>query len=161
MTIGSGGKCFSFTGWKVGWASGPRDLIAAVRVVRQHLSFVSGGPFQWAMAAGLGLPDSYFIDFRADLESKRDILASGLREVGLEVVPSQGTYFVMTDVRPLGFDNGMEFCTVAAETARVVAIPVQALCADPLIGGAYVRWAFCKQPSLLRQATAQLAGAFS
>ena len=160
ITIGSGGKCFSFTGWKVGWASGPRDLIAAVRVVRQHLSFVSGGPFQWAIAAGLDLPDVYFSDFRADLEIKRDILSSGLREIGLEVVPSQGTYFVMTDVRPLGFDDGMQFCREAAERAHVVAIPVQALCADPLIGGAYVRWAFCKQPAVLHAATAQLSAAF-
>jgi N-succinyldiaminopimelate aminotransferase len=160
ITIGSGGKCFSFTGWKVGWASGPRDLIAAVRVVRQHLSFVSGGPFQWAIAAGLDLPDAYFSDFRADLEIKRDILSSGLRKIGLEVVPSQGTYFVMTDVRPLGFDDGMQFCREAAERAHVVAIPVQALCADPLIGGAYVRWAFCKQPAVLHAATAQLSAAF-
>ncbi len=161
VTVGSGGKCFSFTGWKVGWASGPRDLIAAVRVVRQHLSFVSGGPFQWAMTAGLDLPDSYFTEFRADLEYKRDILTSGLREMGLEVLPSQGTYFVMTNVRSLGFEEGMQFCREAAERARVVAIPVQALCADPLIGGAYVRWAFCKQPSVLREATAQLTAAFS
>jgi len=161
VTIGSGGKCFSFTGWKVGWASGPRDLVAAVRIVRQHLSFVSGGPFQWAMAAGLGLPNIYFADFRADLESKRDILTSGLCEVGLEVVPSQGTYFVMTDVRSLGFDDGMQFCRDAAERARVVAIPVAALCADPQIGRTYVRWAFCKQPSVLLEATAQLATAFA
>ena len=161
VTVGSGGKCFSFTGWKVGWASGPRDLIAAVRVVRQHLSFVSGGPFQWAIAQGLDLPDSYFIDFRADLERKRDILSGGLREIGLEIVPSQGTYFVMTDVRPLGFSDGMQFCKEAAERARVVAIPVGALCADPQIGLAYVRWAFCKQPDVLREATARLSTAFS
>ena len=161
VTIGSGGKCFSFTGWKVGWASGPQNLIAAVRVVRQHLSFVSGGPFQWAMAKGLDLPDSYFIDFRDDLESKRDILSAGLREIGFEVVDSQGTYFVMTDVRPLGFGDGMQFCKEAAERARVVAIPVRALCADPQIGFSFVRWAFCKQPAVLREATARLTTAFS
>ena len=118
-------------------------------------------PYLGAIAAGLDLPNSYFADFRADLESKRDILTSGLREVGLEVVPSQGTYFVMTDVRSLGFDDGMQFCREAAERARVVAIPVAALCADPQIGRTYVRWAFCKQPSVLREATAQLATAFA
>ena len=78
VTIGSGGKSFSFTGWKVGWATGPADLIAAVRVVRQHLSYVSGGPFQYAMAAGLRLPDTYFEQFREGLSRQRDLLCDGL-----------------------------------------------------------------------------------
>lgn len=156
VTIGSGGKSFSFTGWKVGWATGPRDLIAAVRVVRQHLSFVSGGPFQYAMAEGLALPDEYFAAFRADLARKRDLLSAGLAELGLGVIVPQGTYFVTTDIRPLGYDDGLAFCRDLPGRAGVVAIPHQVFCDDPSIGAPYVRWAFCKQPSVLTEALDRL-----
>ncbi len=159
VTIGSGGKCFSFTGWKVGWATGPADLIAAVRVVRQHLSFVSGGPFQWAMATGLALPDAYFEAFRADLQGKRDRLAAGLADIGLGVTTSQGTYFTVTDVRPLGFGSGLEFARALPERAGVVAIPVEALCASD-VGDHWVRWAFCKRPEVLDLAIERLREAF-
>lgn len=157
VTVGSGGKTFSFTGWKVGWASGPADLIGAIRVVRQHLSFVSGGPFQYAMAAGLALPDEYFEDFRADLAAKRDLLAAGLADIGMGVLVSEGTYFLTTDVRPLGYDDGLRFCRELPERAGVVAIPHQALCDDPSVGAPYVRWAFCKQPEVLEQAIERMA----
>ena len=157
ITIGSGGKCFSFTGWKVGWAYGPRHLIHAVRSVRQHLSFVSGGPFQYAIAHGLGMPDQYFTEFRHDLSAKRDLLSSGLAEVGMRVLPSQGTYFLTTDVRALGYPDGLTFCRDMAERARVVAIPHQLLCDDPAFGAPYVRWAFCKKPEVLAQAVEQLS----
>ena len=156
ITVGSGGKSFFFTGWKVGWASGPADLIGAVRVVRQHLSFVSGGPFQYAMAAGLGLPDQYFAEFRADLSAKRDLLAGGLAELGFGVLMSQGTYFLTTDVGRFGYDDGLSFCRDLPDRAGVVAIPHQALCDDPAIGAPYVRWAFCKQPSVLHEALERL-----
>lgn len=159
VTIGSGGKCFSFTGWKVGWATGPPDLIAAVRVARQHLSFVSGGPFQWAMVTGLGLPDEYFTGFRADLQAKRDQLSAGLTSIGLEVTESQGTYFIVTDVRPLGVATGLEFARALPERASVVAIPVQALC-DSDVGDHWVRWAFCKRPEVLDEAVARLRSAY-
>lgn len=157
VTVGSGGKSFSFTGWKVGWASGPADLIGAVRVVRQHLSYVSSGPFQYAMAAGLALPDEYFMGFRTDLSLKRDLLAGGLADLGFGVVMSQGTYFLTTDVRPLGYADGLSFCRDLPHRAGVVAIPHQALCDDPAIGAPYVRWAFCKKPAVLQEALERLA----
>jgi N-succinyldiaminopimelate aminotransferase len=156
VTVGSGGKTFSFTGWKVGWASGPRELIAAVRVVRQHLSYVSCGPFQYAMAAGLAMPDAYFEDFRADLETKRDLLSAGLGDLGLRVVQPEGTYFVSTDVRPLGYLDGLEFCRDLPARAGVIAIPHQAFCDDEAIGAPYVRWAFCKRPDVLARALERL-----
>ena len=156
VTIGSGGKSFSFTGWKVGWASGPRDLIHAVRVVRQHMSFVSGGPFQYAMAHGLGLPDQYFREFRADLAGKRDILAAGLATLGFRVLNTQGTYFITTDVTPLGFASGLEFCREVPHRARVVAIPHSGLADDAVSTGPYVRWAFCKRPEVLNEAIERL-----
>ena len=160
ITVGSGGKTFSFTGWKVGWATGPADLIHAVRVVRQHLSFVSGGPFQWAMAEGLTLPDEYFRDFRAGLQAKRDRLTDGLADIGFGVIPSEGTYFLTTDVRPLGYDDGMTFCTDLPDKAGVVAIPHQALCDSPNSANGFVRWAFCKQDAVLDEAITRLQRAF-
>ncbi len=156
VTVGSGGKTFSFTGWKVGWATGPADLIAAVRVVRQHLSYVSGGPFQEAMALGLRLPDAYFDQFRTDLAAKRDRLCAGLSGLGLRVIPPEGTYFATTDVRPLGFANGEQFCRRAPEEAGVVAIPLSALSDHPEVSDPFVRWAFCKQPAVLDEAVGRL-----
>lgn len=161
ITIGSGGKTFSFTGWKVGWATGPRELIAAVRVVRQHLSYVSGGPFQYAMAEGLALPDQYFREVRASLSARRDLLSGGLSELGFGVVASQGTYYVTTDVRPLGFTDGLTFCRELPHRAGVVAIPHQALCDDQAASGPYVRWAFCKRPDVLNEALNRLSTVFT
>lgn len=157
ITVGSGGKTFSFTGWKVGWASGPADLIGAVRTVRQHLSYVSGGPFQWAIAEGLAFPDSYFDDLQSDLLMKRNLLTAGLSALGFDVVTPEGTYFITTDVRPLGYADGLEFCRELPRKAGVVAIPHQVFCADVSIGAPYVRWAFCKQPAVLQGALDRLA----
>ncbi len=159
VTVGSGGKTFSFTGWKVGWASGPADLIGAVRVVRQHLSYVSGGPFQYAMALGLGLPDEYFTGFRADLQAKRDLLSDGLAGLGLRVLPTEGTYFITTDVRPLGYSDGLAFCRELPGRAGVVAIPHQVFCDDAALAEPYVRWAFCKRPAVLHEALERLTTA--
>jgi len=161
VTIGSGGKTFSFTGWKVGWATGPADLVGAVRTVRQHLSFASSGPFQWAIAMGLGMDDTYFREFRMDLAAKRDLLCSGLADLGFRVIQPQGTYFATTDVRPLGFVDGDEFCRVMPHQAGVVAIPHQALCARPEVGAPCVRWAFCKRSEVLIEALDRLRAALA
>ncbi len=155
VTVGSGGKSFSFTGWKVGWGTGPQPLIAAVRVVRQHLSYVSSGPFQWAMAAGLQLPDSYFDDFRRGLAAQRDLLSLGLRDLGMRVLTTQGTYFISADVTALGFSSGTQFCEWIPEHAGVVAIPMSAL-SDHHDADGFVRWAFCKTPATLREALDRL-----
>jgi N-succinyldiaminopimelate aminotransferase len=156
ITIGSGGKCFSFTGWKVGWASGPRPLISAVKAVRQHLSYVSGGPFQLAIAKGLGLPDQYFTEFRRDLSVKRDQLSAGLAEIGMRVIPTEGTYFVTTDISPLGFTDGLEFVHMLANKCKVVAIPHQVFTDSGQDFTEYVRWAFCKKPEVLAEATERI-----
>ena len=162
ITIGSAGKSFSFTGWKVGWGTGPADLIAAVRTVRQHLSYVSSGPFQWAIAEALAATNAdpeneYFNQFRAQLTSRRDLLSDGLGDLGFSVLPPQGTYFVTTDVRPVGFTSGTDFCDLIPTRAGVVAIPEAALSDHPDISSPYVRWAFCKQPTVLRTALTRLA----
>lgn len=156
VTIGSGGKTFSLTGWKVGWATGPAHLISAVRVVRQHLSYVSGGPFQPAITAGLHLGDDYFDGLSAQMKAGRDRLAAGLASVGLDVLDSDGSYFLVTDVTPLGWPDGESFVEHIIGAARVVAIPVQRL-SEAGHGHTLVRWTFCKQPAVLDEALRRLA----
>lgn len=156
VTFGSGGKSFSFTGWKVGWATAPRDLMAAIRVVRQHLSFASSGPFQPAIAAGLRLPRSFFVEFAASLQQRRDHLLHGLRSIGLSPVVPQGTYFIVSDVRPLGAPDGGAFAWALPERAGVACIPVGVFCAHSGPAHAYVRWVFCKRLEVLDEAIARL-----
>jgi N-succinyldiaminopimelate aminotransferase len=157
ITIGSGGKSFSFTGWKVGWATGPSNLIAAVRAVRQHLSYVSGGPFQVAMVTALGLPDEYFTEFRNGLHAQRDQLSTGLAHLGLRVLPTEGTYFLSTDISSLGYTDGMEFCRMLPPTFGVAAIPFQVFTEGGTGFTTYVRWAFCKKPEVLGEALSRLS----
>ncbi len=157
ITIGSGGKTFSFTGWKVGWATGPANLIGPTRVVRQHLSYVSGGPFQPAIAAGLRLADDYFAGLAAQMEAGRDLLDEGLTAIGLDVLPSAGTYFLVTDIRALGWSDGEAFVEHALAHAGVAAIPVQRL-SGGAVGDPYVRWTFCKRQEVLTEALRRLDG---
>ena len=157
LTISSAGKTFSFTGWKIGWACGPARLVRPVLMAKQFLTFVSGAPFQPAMAVGLRLPDSYFDGLRATLQGKRDRLIAGLRNVGLEVFVPEGTYFVTADVRPLGFDDGVTFCRELPHRVGVVAIPTQVFYDDVEAGRSLVRFAFCKRDEVLDEAVARLA----
>ena len=157
VTVGSAGKSLSFTGWKVGWATGPADLIGAVRVIRQHLSYVSGGPFQVAVAHGLtALPRDYWNGFRATLSHQRDLLSTGLSELGFDVLPSEGTYFLLTDVSRAGYASGAQFCAELPERAGVVAIPLAPFCDHPEVGQTWVRWAFCKRPEVITEALERL-----
>ena len=106
LTISSAGKTFSVTGWKVGWVHGPAQLVAAVKAAKQFLTYVSGAPFQPAIATALGLPDSFYAELATDLQRKRDLLSEGLRAAGFTVFPPAGTYFVVTDAAPLGVTTG-------------------------------------------------------
>jgi N-succinyldiaminopimelate aminotransferase len=158
LMISSGGKTFSFTGWKVGWATGPADLVRATMTAKQFLTYTSGAPLQPAIAAALGLPDEYYLEFAATLQAKRDRLCAGLREVGFDVFVPEGTYFVTTDVRPLGFDDGVAFCLELPTRCGVVAIPHEVFYDDKAAGRPLVRWAFCKADDVLDQAVERLAG---
>ncbi len=157
LTISSAGKTFSFTGWKIGWATGPRELVAAVQTAKQFLTFVSGAPFQHAIAHALSLPDAYFESFRADLEAKRDRLCAGLEAAGLEVLRPAGTYFVNADIRALGEDDGHAFCLALPERAGVVAVPTVVFYDDKEVGRPLVRFAFCKRDEVIDEAAARLA----
>ena len=156
LTISSAGKTFSVTGWKVCWVHGPGELVSAVRAAKQFLTYVSGAPFQPAIATALGLPDAFYTQLAADLQRKRDLLSTGLREAGFTVFDTAGTYFVVTDVTPLGFTDGAEFCWSLPERAGVAAVPVSVFCADPQLGRTLVRFAFCKRDEVLTEAVSRL-----
>jgi len=156
VTIGSAGKTFSFTGWKVGWVTGSPSLVSAVRSAKQFLTYVASGPFQYAVAEALALPDSYYEAFRADMRAKRDLLASGLAEAGFGVFRTAGTYFITTDIRPLGESDGFAFCRALPERAGVVAIPNAVFYDHREAGAPFVRFAFCKQTAVLEEAVKRL-----
>ncbi|MFE9029112.1 pyridoxal phosphate-dependent aminotransferase [Streptomyces iakyrus] len=156
LTISSSGKTFSFTGWKVGWVTGAPELVTAVRSAKQYLTYVSAGPFQYAVAEALSLPESYFTDFRADMLSKRDLLAAGLAEAGFRVYRPSGTYFITTDIRPLGETDGFAFCRALPERAGVVAIPNAVFYDHRAEGAPFVRFAFCKRTEVLEEAVKRL-----
>ena len=156
VTISSAGKTFSVTGWKVGWVTGRPALVAAVRTVKQFLTYVNGAPFQPAVALGLGLPDSYFESAASVLRDGRDRLCAGLSDAGFLLSRPQATYFVVTDVRGLGSSDGAAFCRDLPELCRVVAVPASAFYADPRVARPLVRFAFCKQPEVLDEAVGRL-----
>jgi N-succinyldiaminopimelate aminotransferase len=152
VSISSAGKTFSLTGWKVGWVTASEELVAAVRAVKQFLTFVSSGPFQYAIAEGLAMSDAYFTGISASLRERRDLLCEGLDRAGFGVYQPDGTYFVTTDVSGLGDDDGVEFCRKLPHEAGVVAIPSAVLYDDTDAGRFQVRFAFCKKPEVLREA---------
>ncbi len=156
VTIGSAGKTYSFTGWKVGWVTAAPELVSAVRSAKQFLTYVASGPFQYAVAEALALPDSYLDDFRRAMLARRDILAEGLTAAGFEVFRPAGTYFITTDISPLGEKDGFAFCRSLPERAGVVAIPNAVFYDDRAAGAPYVRFAFCKREDVLHEAADRL-----
>lgn len=157
LTISSAGKTFSTTGWKVGWVSGPADAVAAVRAVKQFLTYVGSGPFQPAVATGLGLGDEVYAALASSLQAKRDLLCEGLASAGLPVSRPAGTYFVIADAAALGATDAMEFCHWLPGAAGVVAVPVSVFHDDAEAGRTLVRFAFCKRDEVLVEAVRRLA----
>ncbi|ORW05448.1 pyridoxal phosphate-dependent aminotransferase [Mycobacterium kyorinense] len=159
ITISSAAKMFNCTGWKIGWACGPSELIAGVRSAKQYLSYVGGAPFQPAVAHALDTEDHWVGALRTSLQQRRDRLANGLAEIGFEVHDSAGTYFLCADPRPLGYDDSTAFCAALPERAGVAAIPMSAFC-DPAVGGPWnhlVRFTFAKRDDTLDEAIRRLA----
>ena len=159
ITISSAGKTFSLTGWKVGWLSGPAELVSAVRTVKQFLTYSSGTPFQLAIAQGLALPDTFYDGVATALEQKRDILSQGLRAAGFDVFTPQGTYFVNVDTAPLGITDALDLARRLPALVGVAAIPVPVFCHEE---GAQrtrslLRFAFCKKNAVLEEAAERLA----
>ena len=160
VTISSAGKTFSFTGWKIGWLTGPEHLVSAIRTVKQFLTYSSGTPFQSAIATALALPDDFYNGVAATLRHKRDILSEGLRAAGFDVFTPQGTYFVNVDTAPLGISDSVDLARRLPALVGVAAIPVPVFCHPH---GAertrsLLRFAFCKKVEVLEEAAGRLAG---
>lgn len=159
ISISSGGKTFSTTGWKIGWVTAPAPLVTAVLAVKQYLTYVNGAPFQPAIATGLGLADAFFTDAAAALAAKRDLLAAGLTAAGFAISLPKAGYFVVADAAPLGYADGAALCRELPALAGVVGVPVTAF-VHPERHVAYsslVRFAFCKRREVLEEASSRLA----
>lgn len=156
VSISSAGKTYSYTGWKIGWVTGDAPLVTAVRSAKQYLTFVSGGPFQYAIAEALQLPDTFFTEFRESMRRKRDLLAEGLRSAGFRVYEPEGTYFVTTDISPFGEEDAYAFCRALPERCGVAAVPVSVFYDDPEAGRSQVRFTFCKREDVLEEAVERL-----
>lgn len=156
VRISSAGKTFSVTGWKVGWASAPPPLTAALRAAKQWVTFTSGTPFQHAVAQALAWDDDYFRSLATAYAGRRDRLAAGLDDLGFTVSRSDGSYFVIADIRPLGFADDVKFCRRLPPEVGVAGIPVSGFHADPRDGRGRVRFAFCKTDELLDEGLARL-----
>ena len=158
VTISSAAKMFNCTGWKIGWACGPAELVAGVRTAKQYLSYVAGGPFQPAVAYALDNQDAWVAELRDSLQAKRDKLAAALTGIGFAVHDSAGTYFLCADPRPLGFADSTAFCDELPHRAGVAPIPMSAFCDRdaPEAWIHLVRFAFCKRDDTLDEAITRL-----
>ncbi|SFB89474.1 N-succinyldiaminopimelate aminotransferase [Nocardioides terrae] len=160
LTISSIGKSYSFTGWKIGWATGPAHLVGALLAAKQWLTFTSGAPLQPAAAYALTSAADFPKQLAASLHERRDLLLTGLAEAGLPTPTPDGTYFAVSDITHLGWADATEFCLALPERAGVVGIPVQAFYTDhPDAGRQLVRWTFCKRPEVLAEAVGRLTAA--
>ena len=158
VTISSGGKTFSTTGWKIGWLTAPPEIVQAILAVKQFLTYVNGAPFQPAIAVGLGLPDTFFATAAATLAGKRDILSAGLTAAGFTVSSPQAGYFIVADAAALGHDDGAAFCRALPELAGVAAVPISAFVrGDAPEYRSLVRFAFCKRQDVLEEASRRLS----
>jgi N-succinyldiaminopimelate aminotransferase len=160
VTISSAAKMFNVTGWKIGWACGPSELIAGVRAAKQFLTYVGGAPFQPAVAHALDTEDAWVTALRESFQAKRNRLAGALTDIGFDVLDSSGTYFVCADPRPLGYTDSTTFCAELPERAGVAAIPMSAFCdtESAHIGdwNHLVRFAFCKRDDTMEEAIRRL-----
>lgn len=161
LTVSSGGKTFSTTGWKVGWVSGPAALMDAVLTVKQYLTYSNAAPFQPAIAAGLRLPDDYFRRIAESLALKQSRLSAGLRAAGFTVSAPAGSYFTVADAAPFGTRDAEEFCLQLPERAGVVAIPLTAFVTpgNRAEFATLIRFAACKKLEVIDEAAHRLRAA--
>jgi len=152
LQISSGGKTFSFTGWKVGWVCAPPEMLVAIRTAKQFLTFVNAGPFQPAIAVGLRMDDAYFTGLMEEMRTKAEFVASRLSDAGFDVMRPQGTYFVTADIRSIGETDGRDFCLSLPERAGVVAVPTVVFYDNKDEGRPIIRFAVPKKMELLEEA---------
>ena len=158
VRIGSAGKSFSLTGWKVGYVTAAPDLMRAIGKTHQFMTFTTPPNLQWGAAVGLRLGDEYFSGLAGDMQAKRDRLGGALQQIGFDVLPAHGTYFVTTDFRSLGFNGTDEdFCRHITVEAGVTAVPVSAFYDQPAKAPRhFARFCFCKHDATLDAAIDRL-----
>ncbi|GGG35903.1 aminotransferase [Chelatococcus composti] len=157
VKIGSAGKIFSLTGWKVGFVSAAPDILRVLAKAHQFLTFTTPPNLQSAVAYGLGKEMAYFEGMRRDFARSRDRFTQGLRSLGLSVLPSEGTYFVNIDIAPLGEEDDVAFCKRLVAERGVAAIPVSAFYHENPVRNV-VRFCFAKKDATLDGALERLAG---
>jgi N-succinyldiaminopimelate aminotransferase len=157
IVLGSLGKSFSFTGWKVGWAIAPAPLAQAVRSAHQFATFCAPTPLQVAAAAALAAPESYFEEFRAEYRARRDRMVQGLNACGLRCAAPEGSYFALADHSGFGFADDLAFCRHLVEHGGVAAIPPGAFYLNKSKARSLVRFAFCKKDATIDESLARLA----
>jgi N-succinyldiaminopimelate aminotransferase len=156
ITLSSTGKTFSLTGWKIGYATAPAPLTAALRAVHQFVTFATATPLQHGMVEAVDAPASYYDELLAAYARRRDALCSVLEEVGFAVRRPQGTYFACAGFGRFGFDDDVAFCRHLMEEVGVAAIPPSVFYENAAEGRTYVRFAFCKSDGLLDEAARRL-----
>ena len=158
ITLRSLGKVFSVTGWKIGWSIAPTHLTTPIRNAHQFLTFCASTPLQVAAASALRAPNDYFSTYTTEYRERRDTLVDGLQSVGFNVKSPEGTYFVLADHTPFGFDDDIAFCHHLVNTCGVVGIPPSAFYTQSTQGKGLVRFAFCKGLETLNTAVERLQG---
>jgi len=159
IKIGSAGKTFSLTGWKIGYAAGSAEMMQSIARAHQYLTFTVPPNLQRAVAYGLGKPRSYFAGLAAEMHAKHDRLAAGLIDVGFHIVPAAGAYFVVADIAPLGWSDDVDFCQHITTEAGVAAVPMSAFYEDrdaPNVPKNFVRFCCCKRDDVLDAAVQRL-----
>lgn len=158
VSVSSVGKMFAVTGWKTGWVMGPESLVNAVRTVNQFLTFSANGALQLAAAEAIDRQWDWIVAQRQALQGKRDRLAEGLAGTGFDVNVCEGTYFLMADIRPLGYTDGVEVARALPKEAGVAAVPAQVFYDHEEEGAHLLRFAFCKRDEVLDEAVSRLTG---
>ncbi|HEX4106055.1 MAG TPA: aminotransferase [Rhizomicrobium sp.] len=156
VRVGSAGKIFSLTGWKVGWLTGPRALISVIAKAHQFLTFTTSPALQLGIAHGLKHEMESAIALTKRLQDNRDLLTSGLKELGFAILPSEGTYFLTAGISNLTNEKDRAFCERLVREAGVALIPLSEFFSGPGRPDTYVRFAFCKQRNVIEEALARL-----
>lgn len=159
LRIGSAGKTFSLTGWKVGYIAGPERLIRTVAKAHQFVTFTTVPALQYAVALGLNQDTAYFEELARDLQRRRDLLRSTLEGIGLPVLPCQGTYFLSADIGRFGFNGSdYDFCKYITANAKVAAVPISVFYHrdSTNVPNSLIRFCFCKKDEVMTEAADRL-----
>jgi aspartate/methionine/tyrosine aminotransferase len=163
LRIGSAGKTFSLTGWKVGYISGPQRLTSVVAKAHQFVTFTTCPALQYGVAHGLGMADGYFAGLAGELQTNRDFLQRTLEGIGLPVLPCEGTYFMTADISRFGFNGSdYDFCRHITEKAKVAAVPMSVFYhpASAAVPNSLIRFCFCKKDEVMAEAAERLHAYF-